>query len=127
MEIGTKGIDTHCTDGSGFCSCGQDTYLCQVCARELCGAQLPPAWRPDLTGHTSAGNICPKCLADKLAAKLAATPLGKLAAALGQRITEAQLSKQDAFGSERLAHWQGVIAGLEMARMDVRKAMAEAR
>jgi len=55
----------HKPDGSGFCTCWADTYICQVCGHELCGEHNPPAWRPDLTGHAVAGNICPACLKNK--------------------------------------------------------------
>lgn len=48
--------------GNGYCSCGQDTYICQSCGRELCAEVYPPVWRPDITGHSSAGNVCPTCL-----------------------------------------------------------------
>lgn len=48
-----------------FSESGNDTYLCQVCGRERDGVQYPSQWRPDLTGHKSAGNICPPCLAEK--------------------------------------------------------------
>ena len=46
-----------------FCSkCGADTYLCQVCHRAMCSREYPSIWRPDITGHSSAGNVCPSCV-----------------------------------------------------------------
>lgn len=46
-----------------FCrKCGADTYICQVCGKILCGMESPSEWRPDITGHKSAGNVCPSCL-----------------------------------------------------------------
>ncbi len=37
-------------------------YICQVCGKIKCCKCDPPEWRPDITGHKSAGNVCPKCL-----------------------------------------------------------------
>lgn len=47
-----------------FSSCcpGADTYICQKCAKIFCSKCQPSQWRPDITGHKSAGNVCPKCL-----------------------------------------------------------------
>jgi len=47
-----------------FSSCckGADEYICQVCGRIMCSGCKPSSWRPDITGHKSAGNVCPKCL-----------------------------------------------------------------
>lgn len=47
-----------------FSSCcpGADEYICQVCGGIRCSGCQPSSWRPDITGHKSAGNICPKCL-----------------------------------------------------------------
>jgi len=49
-----------------FSEAGNDTYLCQVCAKVkdsvVDGA---PEWRPDLTGSPRAGNVCSECLAKK--------------------------------------------------------------
>ena len=49
-----------------FASCkrhaGCDTYICQMCATVLCSGCFKPEWRPDITGHASAGNVCPACV-----------------------------------------------------------------
>ncbi len=47
-----------------FSSCcpGADTYICQKCGKIFCSKCQPSQWRPDITGHKSAGNVCPKCL-----------------------------------------------------------------
>jgi len=45
-----------------FCECGADTYICQKCGRILCSKDYPSTWRPDITEHESAGNVCPSCL-----------------------------------------------------------------
>lgn len=47
-----------------FSSCcpGADTYICQKCAKIFCSKCQPSQWRPDITGHKSAGNVCPNCL-----------------------------------------------------------------
>lgn len=42
--------------------CRADKYVCQKCGRQLCSNCHPPKWRPDITGHESAGNVCPSCL-----------------------------------------------------------------
>ena len=42
--------------------CGVDTYICQKCAKIFCSKCNPSVWRPDITGHKSAGNVCPGCL-----------------------------------------------------------------
>lgn len=48
-----------------FTDDGRDTYICQVCA---CIKADTPTWRPDITGHKGAGNVCPSCLAKHNAA-----------------------------------------------------------
>lgn len=48
-----------------FCNCGNtgcENYVCQVCGRIKCSTEQPSVWRPDITGHKSAGNVCPMCL-----------------------------------------------------------------
>lgn len=45
-----------------FCSCGADTYICQVCGEIKCSKDYPSTWRTDLTGTENAGNVCPSCL-----------------------------------------------------------------
>jgi len=47
-----------------FSSCcfGADEYVCYVCKYIKCSKCHPSTWRPDITGHESAGNVCPKCL-----------------------------------------------------------------
>ena len=47
-----------------FSSCcpGVDEYICQKCAKIFCSKCQPSVWRPDITGHKSAGNVCPSCL-----------------------------------------------------------------
>lgn len=46
-----------------FCSkCGADEYICQKCGKIFCSQEHPSQWRPDITGHESAGNVCPWCL-----------------------------------------------------------------
>ena len=46
-----------------FCeTCGGDTYICQKCAKVFCNKEHPSTWRPDITGHSGAGNVCPACL-----------------------------------------------------------------
>jgi hypothetical protein len=42
--------------------CGKDEYVCQKCGKILCSECHPSEWRPDITGHQSAGNVCPECL-----------------------------------------------------------------
>jgi len=42
--------------------CGADEYICQVCWNIFCDKCRPSEWRPDVTGHKSAGNVCPSCL-----------------------------------------------------------------
>ena len=39
-----------------------DTYLCQKCGQVKNGGTHPAQWRPDVTGHQGAGNVCPSCL-----------------------------------------------------------------
>lgn len=52
-----------------FCNkpgCDGDKAICQVCGRDLCSVcETKFSWRPDLTGHKGAGNICASCLAKK--------------------------------------------------------------
>ena len=57
-----------------FCECGADTYICQKCARILCSRDYPSTWRPDITGHKSAGNVCPTCLEEFKKFGVTATP-----------------------------------------------------
>lgn len=45
-----------------FTSEGNDTYICQVCGQVFDCVHCPPVWRTDITGHESAGNVCPSCL-----------------------------------------------------------------
>ncbi len=47
-----------------FSSCceGADMYICQVCGKDLCSKCKKPEWRPDITKHKSAGNVCPECI-----------------------------------------------------------------
>lgn len=45
-----------------FSANGNDTYICQKCARILDSVDYPSEWRPDITGHQSAGNVCPSCV-----------------------------------------------------------------
>ena len=47
-----------------FSSCcpGADEYICQMCTKIFCIKCNPSSWRPDITGHKSAGNVCPDCL-----------------------------------------------------------------
>jgi rubrerythrin len=40
---------------------GGDTWICQVCGK-IKNSLVPSVWRPDITGHKSAGNVCPDCL-----------------------------------------------------------------
>lgn len=42
---------------------GNDTYICQKCARIFDSVKYPSEWRPDITGKESAGNVCPSCVA----------------------------------------------------------------
>ena len=52
------------------CCPGADTYVCQVCATIHCGGCEPSEWRTDITGSSSAGNVCPNCIMGyKLAGK----------------------------------------------------------
>ncbi len=39
-----------------------EDYLCQACGRICLETNEPSVWRPDITGHKSAGNVCPTCL-----------------------------------------------------------------
>jgi rubrerythrin len=41
---------------------GYETWICQVCKR-VYNTTVHPEWRPDITGHPSAGNVCPSCIA----------------------------------------------------------------
>jgi hypothetical protein len=45
-----------------FSKNGNDEYICQKCARIFDSVEQPSQWRPDITGHTSAGNVCPSCV-----------------------------------------------------------------
>lgn len=45
-----------------FSEAGNGMYICQICGRDLDSVLHPPEWRPDLTGRTSAGNVCPTCI-----------------------------------------------------------------
>ena len=49
-----------------FSDCGKpghlDTYICQVCGQVHCSGCVPSEWRPDITGNSSAGNVCRNCL-----------------------------------------------------------------
>lgn len=45
-----------------FSKSGADEYTCQKCARRLDSEKYPPEWRPDITGNSSAANVCPECL-----------------------------------------------------------------
>lgn len=47
------------------CCPGADEYVCQICGQIKCSGCQPSVWRPDLTGHKSAGNVCPDCLKQK--------------------------------------------------------------
>lgn len=40
---------------------GEGTWICQVCGI-IYPDSIPSEWRPDITGHESAGNVCPTCL-----------------------------------------------------------------
>jgi hypothetical protein len=40
---------------------GDETVICQKCAKIVKGSQV--TWRPDITGHKGAGNVCDTCLA----------------------------------------------------------------
>ncbi len=44
------------------CCSGADEYICQKCGKIKCGKCQPSTWRTDITGHLSAGNVCPTCL-----------------------------------------------------------------
>lgn len=39
---------------------GRDTWICQICGSTY-SSYVKPEWNPKLTGHTSAGNVCPSC------------------------------------------------------------------
>ncbi len=45
-----------------FSESGNDTYICQRCARVFDSVEQPSQWRPDITGNSSAGNVCPACV-----------------------------------------------------------------
>ncbi len=47
-----------------FSSCcpRADEYICQKCAKIFCSKCQPSQWRPDITRHKSAGNVCPSCI-----------------------------------------------------------------
>lgn len=40
---------------------GGDEWICQVCGK-IQSSQVESEWRPDITGHKSAGNVCPICV-----------------------------------------------------------------
>ncbi len=42
--------------------CGRDEYICQKCGVIKCSNCSTPEWRPDITGHKSAGNVCKECM-----------------------------------------------------------------
>ena len=44
------------------CCEGADTYICQRCGRIRCGSCQPGKWRPDITGNSSAANVCMSCI-----------------------------------------------------------------
>jgi rubrerythrin len=44
-----------------FDAYGGDEWICQVCGR-VQDSRVESVWRPDITGHKGAGNVCPKCL-----------------------------------------------------------------
>ena len=44
------------------CCKGADEYICQKCRKIKCSGCQPSTWRPDITGHKSAGNVCPDCM-----------------------------------------------------------------
>lgn len=44
-----------------FDSDGYGTWICQVCGK-VYSDRVRSEWRPDVTGHKSAGNVCPTCL-----------------------------------------------------------------
>jgi hypothetical protein len=41
------------------CSCGQDTVVCQVCAKIVCGSMA--SWMTPAPGKTFNGNVCAAC------------------------------------------------------------------
>lgn len=45
-----------------FSAKGNDEYICQICTDILDSVDYPPEWRPDITGSTCAGNVCPTCV-----------------------------------------------------------------
>jgi hypothetical protein len=47
-----------------FSAKGNDTYICQKCAKIMDCVDHPPQWRPDITGSQHAGNVCPPCIRD---------------------------------------------------------------
>ncbi len=40
---------------------GGDEWVCQICGK-IQNSRVIPVWRTDVTGHESAGNVCPKCM-----------------------------------------------------------------
>lgn len=40
---------------------GNDTYICQRCARVFDSIESPSYWRTEITGCESAGNVCEAC------------------------------------------------------------------
>jgi len=55
-----------------FCSCGNDTYVCQACGRILCSEEYPSTWAKIKLqdGREFSGNVCNRCVeSDKLHAR----------------------------------------------------------
>lgn len=45
---------------------GGDTWICQAPGHQgnrVQSSRVPSAWRTDITGHESAGNVCSSCIA----------------------------------------------------------------
>jgi hypothetical protein len=55
------------------CCPNADTWICQVCAKIYCGGCVRSEWRPDITGHESAGNVCLTCLGKAVQPSIVAT------------------------------------------------------
>lgn len=45
-----------------FSESGHDVVICQKCGRLVDTGKENVTWRPDITGHKSAGNVCDPCL-----------------------------------------------------------------
>jgi hypothetical protein len=44
-----------------FCKkCGADTYLCQLCLREICSKDEPSTWKK-IPNKSYSGSVCPIC------------------------------------------------------------------